>query len=916
MAVGVWCAAGDITVATAAATLPRLGAPASPWWLACGVVLALGVPGWRRHPLRASPALLAALPWLPVPLPASALLWTGHLAWLAVALSVMAGLHDSLRLPRGLATARPSRLALAAGLLTTLAAVAVAWVLAPRLPGGDEPHYLIITQSLLKDGDLRIENNHADRDYAAYFAGTLAPDFIQRGHDGAIYSIHAPGVSVLVAPLFAAFGYRGAQATIVLLAGVTGALIWWIGWLATGDRGAAWFAWAAVAGSVTFLIQSVTIFPDGPGALIAALAAVVLLQFQTGRSPGGPTLLGLSAALAVLPFLHTRFVVLAAGFGLLVVLALLGEGGRRPGDRRRRVGLFLVVPAVAAAGWFTYFQLIYGTPNPTVPYGPNPETRLAYIPGGVLGLLFDEQFGLFTYTPVLAAAALGWVFVRRQDDVCPAGRLAFVVAAYLAAVGTYWMWWAGLPASPARFAAAVLPLLAAPVAAVWRRSGPQGRAIWRLLLLVSLAVAVVVLAVGRGALAWNVRDSRAVWLGWLAAGADVQRAWPSFFWRLTPGDVPSELTFAGHALAWCGTFVAMAAAALAWRRARPRGDEVLVAAWWLPLSLMLAAQIGWGVARADHLEPSDSQLRVLRRAAAGDALIQIQEAGIRRLRPAEAPVVIRVPRTDVGDGGPGSWAGLPALPAGEYTIRVRVQPPRGGRLALRIGRAVRPFRDIALARLSDQTVPASLPAGAAFLGVEADPTLASTGLSIDLRPDTLLPPVWPLAVASLSGNDITTFFLDRQVYVEDDGFWVRGQAAADLVIAAEGGRSAAAVELTNGPQPNVITLTDPAGRQTLRLSASESRRVDLSPRRTRPGARPDCFGVRIPSVGGRAQRRPPVSRGAGSGSGRTVIGGPAGSARPGRAGDGRRLSRRQYLTAAPNQIPWNRRSPRSFLITR
>jgi hypothetical protein len=242
---------------------------------------------------------------------------------------------------------------------------------------------------------------------------------------------------------------------------------------------------------------------------------------------------------------------------------------------------------------------------------------------------------------------------------------------------------------------------------------------------------------------------------------------------------------------------------------------------------MLAAQIGWGVARADHLEPSDSQLRVLRRAAAGDALIQIQEAGIRRLRPAEAPVVIRVPRTDVGDGGPGSWAGLPALPAGEYTIRVRVQPPRGGRLALRIGRAVQPFRDIALARLSDQTVPASLPAGAAFLGVEADPTLASTGLSIDLRPDTLLPPVWPLAVASLSGNDITTFFLDRQVYVEDDGFWVRGQAAADLVIAAEGGRSAAAVELTNGPQPNVITLTDPAGRQTLRLSASESRRVDL-----------------------------------------------------------------------------------------
>ena len=74
----------------------------------------------------------------------------------------------------------------------------------------------------------------------------------------------------LVLPAFALFGYRGAQAMIALIAGVTGGLIWYAAWQATRDRRAAWFAWLAIAGSATFLIQSVTIFPDGPGSLAVA----------------------------------------------------------------------------------------------------------------------------------------------------------------------------------------------------------------------------------------------------------------------------------------------------------------------------------------------------------------------------------------------------------------------------------------------------------------------------------------------------------------------------------------------------------------------------------------------------------------------------------------------------------------------
>ena len=64
----------------------------------------------------------------------------------------------------------------AMALVTALAAAALL-VRDGRVPGGDEPHYLIITQSLLSDGDLRIENNHDRGDYFAYVTQELPPDF-------------------------------------------------------------------------------------------------------------------------------------------------------------------------------------------------------------------------------------------------------------------------------------------------------------------------------------------------------------------------------------------------------------------------------------------------------------------------------------------------------------------------------------------------------------------------------------------------------------------------------------------------------------------------------------------------------------------------------------------------------------------
>ena len=76
-------------------------------------------------------------------------------------------------------------------------------------PEGDEPHYLMVAESLLRDGDLSLERDYAEGRYTVFHDAPLAPHFRVRGKGGAIYSLHAVGLSVLILPAWALAGLRG-----------------------------------------------------------------------------------------------------------------------------------------------------------------------------------------------------------------------------------------------------------------------------------------------------------------------------------------------------------------------------------------------------------------------------------------------------------------------------------------------------------------------------------------------------------------------------------------------------------------------------------------------------------------------------------------------------------------------------------
>jgi hypothetical protein len=70
---------------------------------------------------------------------------------------------------------------------------------------GDEPHYLLISQSLLQDGDFDLANNYRNREYIQYFGFDpgFRPHAVPGAKPGSLYSFHSPGISVLLFPFYA-----------------------------------------------------------------------------------------------------------------------------------------------------------------------------------------------------------------------------------------------------------------------------------------------------------------------------------------------------------------------------------------------------------------------------------------------------------------------------------------------------------------------------------------------------------------------------------------------------------------------------------------------------------------------------------------------------------------------------------------
>lgn len=735
-------------------------------------------------------ALLATTAvWLPLPLRPWMATWSSP-----ASLPIFVLLSATLVMPR--AIWNQARLGpWFAACLAALWLGSISLALGPRGISGDEPHYLLIAQSVWKDGDFDLRNNYDARDLLAYYAGSLEPRHVSLGVLGQEYSFHGPGVALLSLPAFVLGGPLAARLLIAMLVASSSGLLWLAVRRLSGSTGAAWIGWLAFVVGSPLALNASMIYPDGPGAAICALAFWALVRVLD--EPPRPSLAMLAAvglALALLPWLHLRLALVSASFGAAFIVAL-----RRSPDAVTRVLWFLAAPAVACALLIASTWVMFGWLDPTAVFRQQAAGSLAAAPAGMLGLLFDQEFGLLPYASYYALAPLGLLRLSRRAPLVAV--TAIVVSAGTLIVGASWVWWGGQSA-PARFLVPALPALAIGVAMAWASGGHVLRSLLGVALATGASLTMLTATADGGAYAINHPDGHATVFEWLSASIDLSSALPSLFrFGATPG---SELSVA---LIWLGWAAFAALALTLYARGRPSSPGLSSAVGVSMAACSFAAAQVWASREVSPWTSDRAQLAILAAGGRNDSGPALMSPGPRVVPRTDlfSSLSISAPRSDP----PAALLHVPMLPAGRYRIELEPGSSTSPQptLELALGLNAWPLETWTAAD-DGPTFVTAFPAWAARVTSaegHATPTVRLRPLDVRSSPsadDALawhVTPYGPLVVYSL----------DRSSMPERGGLWLGADRESVLAVSDRQGHAQPVRWLVEaGPAPVVLEATD------------------------------------------------------------------------------------------------------------
>jgi hypothetical protein len=333
-------------------------------------------------------------------------------------------------------------------------------------PQGDEPHYLVISQTMWLYHSIDVMKDYNHQDYLSFYPVRLDPH-ISTSASGQVLPLHSIGGPFLWLIPFALGGRLGTLFFVCLLSALTVLNIYLL-LLAMGiqRRYAFGVGLAFALGSPIYVYSHLTFVEP-----LAALICIYVMRIicQPTRRTGD--LIGASLALGLLHWIHIRFALVEMVlFGFLLVRLYLDSRANSAGQFKRYAAYLL--PFVALFLLFELYNLtVWGTLNPAANQASAGKVPFLALPfTGIIGIFFDQEFGLFTNFPLFAFALPGILLTLKRKYLTLNLLLLALFVPYVIMVASFDSW-AGGWGPPARFILVLTPTLAFPVAYALQRAG-------------------------------------------------------------------------------------------------------------------------------------------------------------------------------------------------------------------------------------------------------------------------------------------------------------------------------------------------------------------------------------------------------------------------------------------------------------
>lgn len=322
------------------------------------------------------------------------------------------------------------------------------------LLSGDEPHYLMVSISLLDDGDIDLSNNYDRADFLRLGLQTLGPRVIS-GDLTHVYPTDPWGFAALLIPALKLGGVFGVKLFLIFLTGLLAVSIYHFALCFSRCNTPSAVSALVVCCSPPVIWYGSQVFPEIAITLFFC-TGMLLIHRHSELVQKHPFLCGMLPG--VLPLIHTRGLVIAVG--MIVVMFITFR-------QRISIRFWYAAPVI-----LSYSIALIGTwylTDSCYPFIPGHDDvtsglqQLRYIPG----LLFDRESGLFSNSPLYLFLALYAVYTR-----CNPGWMLLPIGLHVIVVTLNPQWWGGW-CPPCRYMIPLAPFAAYQISNVVRNKAAR-----------------------------------------------------------------------------------------------------------------------------------------------------------------------------------------------------------------------------------------------------------------------------------------------------------------------------------------------------------------------------------------------------------------------------------------------------------